>query len=69
MTEDHDLLVDLQTRLAFQDKTIAELNDVIADQQKQLDQLRQQLTHVNDRLKVLEESTGSHHGDEKPPHY
>ena len=70
---DHDLLVDLQTRLAFQDQTVNELNDVVASQQQQIDRLQLQLKSLSDRLNGLEEcvdkSASIKSADEKPPHY
>jgi SlyX protein len=63
------LLVDLQTRLAFQDQAISELNEVITDQQQQIDRLREELRLAGDKLKVLEESVEISAPDEKPPHY
>ena len=63
------LLVDLQTRLAFQDQAISELNEVITDQQQQIDRLREELRLAGDKLKVLEESVEISTPDEKPPHY
>ena len=69
MSDDIDMLVDLQTRLAFQDQAITELNEVITDQQKQIDRLQAQLTILNDQLKMLEDSVDSKPADEKPPHY
>ncbi len=62
-------LVEIQTRLEFQDLTIAELNDVITDQQKQLDSLSRRLEMLGDNLKVLEASVETEQHDEKPPHY
>ena len=77
MTADNDSildqLVDLQTRLAFQDDTINTLNDVIASQQQQIDRLQLQLKSLSDRINGLEESVdksaGNKPADEKPPHY
>ncbi len=70
---DHNLLVDLQTRLAFQDQTINELNDVVASQQQQIDRLQLHLKSFSDRLNGLEESVDKtadiKPADEKPPHY
>jgi SlyX protein len=70
---DNNLLVDLQTRLAFQDQTINELNDVVASQQQQIDRLQLHLKSFSDRLNGLEESVDKTAGikpaDEKPPHY
>ena len=65
----NEALVEIQTRLEFQDRTIAELNDVITDQQKQLDSLSRRLEMLGDNLKVLEASVETEQDDEKPPHY
>ena len=65
----NDVLIEIQTRLEFQDLTIAELNDVITDQQKQLDRLSRRLEMLGDNLKVLEASVETEQDDEKPPHY
>jgi SlyX protein len=63
-------LIELQTQLAFQEHTIAELNDVVTNQQKQLDLLRLELKMLRDKLGDLEVrvETGPS-GQEKPPHY
>jgi SlyX protein len=67
MTEE---LIELQTQLAFQEHTIAELNDVVTNQQKQLDLLRLELKMLREKLGDLEVrvETGPP-GQEKPPHY
>ena len=58
----------LETRLAYQDRTIEELNETITEQWKVIDQLRR-------RLEVLEEQvrSGSYIADpsteKPPPHY
>ena len=64
-----DLLIDLQTRLEFQDRTIAELNEVITDQQGQLDTLNARLGFLSENLKILEGSVDTEQENEKPPHY
>ncbi len=69
MSNSDDLIIEIQTRLEFQDRTIAELNDVITDQQKQLDRLGRRLEMLGDNLKVLEASVETEQQDEKPPHY
>ena len=35
----HEDIVDLQTRMAFQDGVIEQLNQVVTDQQQQIDRL------------------------------
>lgn len=76
MTDDEhrEALVDLQSRLAFQDHTINELNGVITDQQRQIDQLALQVKILSDKLTGLEDAIETGHpghdaGHEKPPHY
>lgn len=67
MTEE---LVELQTQLAFQDHTIATLNEALASQQKQLDVLRLELKLLREKMGDLEDrvETGPV-ANEKPPHY
>ena len=63
-------IIDLQSKLAFQDETINDLNEVITDQQNQLDQLREDVRLLNLRITSVAES--SNVADEKeppPPHY
>ena len=65
-----DEIIDLQSKLAFQDETINDLNEVITDQQNQLDQLREDIRLLNLRISSVAEA--SNVADEKeppPPHY
>ena len=70
MTVIDEQLVELQTRLAFQEDTIARLNDVVTRQQQQIDRLRLALDDVlgliGDETRPAA-STGD--VDERPPHY
>lgn len=63
-------LIELQTQLAFQEQTIAELNEVMISQQKQIDLLRLEIKLLKEKLGVLEDriETGPPQ-NEKPPHY
>lgn len=68
MTVEIDVLmpriVELETRLAFQDQTIEELNEVIISQQQQLDRLESALALIKRQLKqfgdVADETNGGH---------
>ena len=63
-------IIDLQSKLAFQDETINDLNEVITDQQNQLDQLREDVRLLN--LRIASVAEASNVADEKeppPPHY
>lgn len=63
-------IIDLQSKLAFQDETIHELNEVITDQQNQLDQLREDIRLLNLRMaSVAEASNVTEEKEPPPPHY
>lgn len=61
---------EIEITLAHQDKTIADLSDVINDQWKMIESLKRQLTKTNNKIEELENS--SVQGDQanvKPPHW
>lgn len=65
-----DDLIELQTQLAFQEHTIAELNNVLTDQQKQIDMLRLEIKLLKEKYGALEEKIEmGPPQDERPPHY
>ncbi len=60
----------LQESVAFQQRTIDDLNQVILEMRAQLDRVSQQVQRQNSRIEWL--STQADSGldpDEKPPHY
>ena len=70
MDINEDRLIDIETRLAYQDQTINELNQVIYQQQKQIDQLEKTCRQLSNRMKDLTHKNPSTvPEDEKPPHY
>lgn len=61
---------ELESRIAFQDHTISELNEVIVHQQKQLDQLSREIHGLKDRFQAIASSNIRHESEETPPpHY
>ncbi|MEM7363922.1 MAG: SlyX family protein [Pseudomonadota bacterium] len=61
---------ELEFRIAFQEDTLTQLNDVIAQQRDEIDHLTQQLSEVIDTLRSTMQTGGSASDvDEKPPHY
>lgn len=65
-----DDLIELQTQLAFQEHTIAELNSVLTSQQQQIDLLRLEIKLLKEKLGMLEDRIDSGPPQhEKPPHY
>lgn len=63
-------LVNIETKIAFQEHTIKELNEVICEQQNQIDKLTATCKILLNRIQDISEMfPGSTAGDEKPPHY
>ena len=63
-------ITELETKVAYQEDTIQELNQVIISMQKQLDGLEITCQALKDRVRDMSGmlSNISEH-DEKPPHY
>jgi SlyX protein len=62
-------VMELESRLAFQDDTLQALNDVLVDQQRVVERLQMQMTAL---LKRYEEMAGQYQSGEEeapPPHY
>jgi uncharacterized coiled-coil protein SlyX len=60
-------LLVLEEKVAYQDKTILELNDVVVDLQRRLTELRSSFEVVE---RTLRQELGPRElPDEKPPHY
>jgi SlyX protein len=66
---DHDdaRLLTLEEKVAYQDRTIAELNDVVVGLNRQVSDLKARLEHV-ERL-IGSELSRREMPNEKPPHY
>lgn len=67
MTEDK--LIDIETRLAYQDDAIQALSDVVYQQQKQLDRMEKQLQLMLGKLQDLGQNQATKIDHERPPHY
>lgn len=63
-------LVELETRLIFQEHTLQALNDVVTRQQQQIDALVREVHALKDRLHAAAPSpVGSLEDEKPPPHY
>ena len=66
-------LIDLQTRIAYQEDIINQLNQVVTKQSSDITQLQQQLRLLAKRLDEMayEHAQGTVEpvSDERPPHY
>ena len=63
---------ELESQLAFQDELHAQLNDVVARQDREIYALKRQVLDLFNRLKEMGEALpgeSSGPGDEPPPHY
>jgi SlyX protein len=67
---DEDSIIDLQSRIAHQEYTIAELNDALASQQSQISEMEAKIVALTDRVKALADAApAAGTDDEPPPHY
>lgn len=63
---------DIQSRLAFQEDTLSQLNRVVARQDEQIARLEQQLAALAGKYRDLRDTLDEHAEaptDERPPHY
>ncbi len=67
--------IELETRLLFQEDTLAHLSDVLADQQLQIDRLREAVERLVERIQSRDEGVEFDEERidalrrERPPHY
>ena len=68
---DESRLTELESSVAFQDRTIQDLSDVVCRQQQEIDALKAEYKKLMERLENTEHSGGgeAEPEDETPPHY
>ncbi|CAM3165459.1 hypothetical protein BZK31_24850 [Pseudomonas floridensis] len=62
-------VMELESRLAFQDDTIQALNDVLVTQRRELDHLQLQMAAMLKRQEELGSQFETFEEDAPPPHY
>ena len=63
-------LIELETKLTFQEDTIEQLNRVIIDQQKKIDKISNQLLRLDSKISEnLTQQDNNSNQHEIPPHY
>ncbi|MBT4837071.1 MAG: SlyX family protein [Methylococcales bacterium] len=63
-------LINIETKLAFQEQTVNEMSDIIYQQQKKIDFLiRNNEFLVSHVQKLVDQSKSAEGIDERPPHY
>ena len=68
MISTEERIIELETRLTFQDDLLQKLDDVIIRQQQEIDELKTQLISINQQLAEVGGQVGPQN-DEPPPHY
>ncbi len=63
-------MIDLESRLAHQDKLLSDLNDVVTEQQARMMQLEELVRNLIDRVRSIGDGApAGDPADERPPHY
>lgn len=73
MTTD-DRLIEIETKISFQEDLIQELNKIVYQQQKKIDRLEAICSSLAEHIKDLSQTVAERHAagnpaNEKPPHY
>lgn len=70
ITDLENEIMELQTKIAFQDDLIEQLNQALVAQQKQIHTLEYQMKHVVSKVKSMSVSNLASEDEETPPpHY
>lgn len=65
-----DRIVELETKLSYQEDTITQLNDVVCRQQNQIDEINKKCELLFSSTRALTEKLSVEAGEvDKPPHY
>jgi len=63
-------MIDLEMRLAYQDKTVSELNHVVWQQQKKIDELTEKVKTMQEKMADSPDHNATFNIDlDRPPHY
>ena len=62
-------VMELETRLAFQDDTIQALNDELVAQQRNIERLQMQIAALAKRQEDMQSGFGMSEEEAPPPHY
>lgn len=65
----HDPLEQVQSKIAYLERAMAELSDVVFRQHREIQALEAQLKAVRDRLEAAPSEEGRSAEQERPPHY
>ena len=68
--DDHKI-IELETKLAFQERLLDQLNEVVTEQHARIDRLQKAIIRLEDKIADVAVAGGSARSpeDERPPHY
>jgi SlyX protein len=67
---DDDKITDIESRIAYQEHTIATLNEALVDQQGRISALEARVDALRERVRALSEAAPAGDADDlSPPHY
>lgn len=67
---DHSRLEALETRIAYQDQIIEDLNEAITAQWREIDRLTREMVRLTERVERAEQMpAGAPEDEPPPPHY
>ena len=70
MNMQDDRLIDIETKLSYQESLLDQLNSIIIKQQAELDVLKRSLKNLQERVSLLNEASSENNNiNELPPHY
>jgi len=74
MAMDEERLISMEIKIAYQEDTITQLNDIVCEQQNQIDALERLTQQLLGRVRDLSDTATQAGGalsaaDERPPHY
>jgi SlyX protein len=65
----HNQIIELETKIAFQEDMIQALNQTVAAQQRELAELKLDLKELETQLRAIASGLTTEIRDEPPPHY
>ncbi len=65
----HNQIIELETKIAFQEDMIQALNQTVATQQRELSELKRDLRELETQLRAIASGLTTEFSDEPPPHY
>lgn len=67
---DEDRLIEIESKLAYQEDLLASLNEALTSQQARISELEQLCRTLAERLRSISDAAGTDTTeDEEPPHY